>query len=108
MKIFILANREHVRADVAASYPQDEIALFLYKPDMQPFLEVALEFGRAVIAGSTVGETIRLVVAGPVAIAYILGMAFAHASRHIIFAYLDLEKKRYVDLDLSDHRRVHL
>ncbi len=108
MKIFVLANREHIRQDVAVSFPQDEIVLFSCKHDMKPFLEVALEFGRAVIAGSAMGETIRLVVAGPVAIAYILGQAFAHSSRNIIFAYLDLETKRYVDLDLSNHKRVHL
>ncbi len=108
MKIFILANREHVKNDVAASFPDDEIALFHLKPDMKPFLDVAVEFGRLLMEHSTMGETVRIVLAGPVAVAFVLGMAFAHSSRNIVFSYLDLEAKRYVDLDLSDHTRVHL
>ncbi len=108
MKTFILANREHVLNDVAQSFPGEEISHFAFKPDMKPFLDTAIEFARIVLAGSRMGENIRIVLAGPTAIAYVLGMTFAHASRNVTFSYLDLESKAYVDLDLSDHRKVHI
>lgn len=108
MKTFVLANREHVLNDVKQAFPADEVAHFEFRGEMKPFLETAIAFARKVLAESHMGETLRIVVAGPTAIAYVLGMTFAHASRNIIFAYLDLESKTYVDLDLTDHKKVHL
>ncbi len=108
MKTFVLANREHVLNDVQQCYGENDIIHFEFKADMQPFLATAVEFARKVIDKSNMGETVRVVIAGPAAIAYVLGMTFAHSSRGIVFAYLDLDAKKYVDLDLSDHKKVHL
>lgn len=108
MKTFVLANREHVLNDVKQSYKSDSIAHFEFKADMQPFLENSIMFARKAIELSEMGETIRIIIAGPAAMAYILGMTFAHSSRNVVFAYLDLDTKKYVDLDLSDHKKVHI
>lgn len=108
MKTFVLANREHVLNDVKQSFPEDEVGVFEFRADMNPFLETAIDFARKVMDNSKMGETIRIIIAGPSAIAYILGMTFSHTSRNIVFSYLNLDSKAYVDIDLSDHKKVHL
>ena len=110
MKIFILANREHIKSDVEGFFNETnpEEIFFKFQAEMQPFLETSKKFAEYIVANTKMGETLRLIIAGPTAIAYIMGLTFAHSSRNIIFSYLDFDTKKYVDIDLSDHKDVHV
>lgn len=107
MKLAILANRESVLQDARKAFPEDELVVQQVVPDMSDTLEVARSFHTALQQATELGDEVRLILACPVVVGYLLGALTHHTTRKLHLAVLDLQTKTYRTLDVSGHLEYH-